>query len=140
MRTIRFLRSMAIAFGLALFASSLFAQSTAPALLPPDPRYKADVLVVIAHPDDDVLIGAWLARLSLDEHKRVGVIYCTRGDGGGNNVGNESGLALGQVREIEARRALGSFGIENVWFLDGHDTPGQNVLRSLDNWVHGRAL
>ncbi len=134
------MRSIAITFCAALLASALFAQSSAPALLPPDPRYKADVLVIVAHPDDDVLIGAWLARLSLDEHKRVAVIYCTRGDGGGNNVGNESGLALGQVREIEARRALGSFGIENVWFLDGHDTPGQNVLRSLDNWVHGRAL
>lgn len=134
------MRSIALAICLALFAPSLIAQSRAPALLPPDPRYKADVLVVVAHPDDDVLIGAYLAHLSLDAHKRIAVLYCTRGDGGGNNVSNESGLALGQIREIEARRALASFGIENVWFLDGHDTPGQNVLRSLDNWNHGRAL
>ncbi len=134
------MRSIAITFGLALFVSSLFAQSLAPALLPPDARYKADMLVVLAHPDDDVLIGAYLAHLSLDAHKRVAVVYCTRGDGGGNNVGNESGRALGQLREIEARRALASFGIENVWFLDGHDTPGQDVLRSLDNWRHGLAL
>lgn len=140
MRTIPFLRPMLSLLGLALFASSLFAQSTAPALLPPDARYKADLLVVVAHPDDDVLIGAYLARLSLDRHKRIAVVYCTRGDGGGNNVGNESGRALGQIREMEARRALASFGIVNVWFLDGHDTPGQDVLRSLDNWNHGLAL
>jgi len=115
-------------------------QSLAPPLLQPDSRYKADVLVVVAHPDDDVLIGGYLARISLDEHKRVAVIYCTSGDGGGNDVGNEAGAALGQLRVLEARRALASLGIENVWFLGGHDTPGQNVLRSLDNWNHGLAL
>ena len=115
-------------------------QAQAPALLPPDDRYKADLLLVVAHPDDDVVIGGYLARIALDEHKRIAVVYCTNGDGGGNAVGNESGPALGQVREIEARRALANFGIHNVWFLPGHDTPGQNVLRSLDNWNHGRAL
>ena len=78
--------------------------------------------------------------MSLDEHKRIAVVYCTRGDGGGNNVGFEAGLALGQLREQEARRALGSLGIENVWFLTGADTPGQNPLRSLDRWDHGQNL
>ncbi|MGB6191565.1 MAG: PIG-L family deacetylase, partial [Terracidiphilus sp.] len=140
MRTIPFLRPMLALLGLALLLPLAFAQSEAPALLPPDARYKADLLVVLAHPDDDVLIGAYLAHLSLDQHKRIAIVYCTRGDGGGNSVGNESGRALGQLREIEARRALASFGIENVWFLDGHDTPGQAVLRSLDNWSHGLAL
>ncbi len=114
--------------------------SPAPPLLPPDARYKADMLVVVAHPDDDVLIGGYLARIALDEHKRVAVIYCTSGDGGGNDVGNEAGAALGQLRILEARRALALLGIENVWFLAGHDTPGQNVLRSLDHWNHGLAL
>jgi LmbE family N-acetylglucosaminyl deacetylase len=121
-------------------AQSQGPSSLAPPLLEPDARYKADALVVAAHPDDDVLIGGYLARISLDEHKRVAVIYCTSGDGGGNDVGNEAGAALGQLRVLEARRALASLGIENVWFLGGHDTPGQNVLRSLDNWNHGLAL
>lgn len=115
-------------------------QTQAPPLLPPDARYKADVLLVVAHPDDDVVIGGYLARISLDEHKRIAVVYCTNGDGGGNSVGNQAGAALGQMREIEARRALGAWGIQNVWFLNGHDTPGQNVLRSLDRWNHGLAL
>lgn len=114
--------------------------ATAPPLLPPDPRYKADLLLIVAHPDDDVVIGGYLARASLDQHKRIAVIYCTPGDGGGNAVGNEAGAALGQMRIIEARRALASFGIENVWFLPGHDTPGQDVLRSLDRWGHGHML
>jgi LmbE family N-acetylglucosaminyl deacetylase len=140
MRKFSVFRPLATTLGLALFLPAAFPQPQAPALLAPDPRYKADLLLVIAHPDDDVLVGAWLAHLTLDEHKRVAVVYCTRGDGGGNSVGNEAGLALGQMREIEARRALASFSIENVWFLNGHDTPGQNVLRSLDSWNHGLAL
>ena len=112
----------------------------APPLLPPDSRYKADLLLVVAHPDDDVVIGGYLARIALDERKRVAVIYCTSGDGGGNAVGYEAGASLGQMRIIEARKALASFGIENVWFLGWHDTPGQNVLWSLDSWNHGSAL
>jgi LmbE family N-acetylglucosaminyl deacetylase len=127
-------------FGLVSVALSVAAQNSAPALLPPDDRYKADLLLIVAHPDDDVVIGGYLARIALDEHKRIAVVYCTNGDGGGNSVGNEAGASLGQMREIEARRALGAWGIYNVWFLSGHDTPGQNVLRSLDSWNHGRAL
>lgn len=116
------------------------ARSVAPALLEPDDRYKADLLLIVAHPDDDVMVGGYLARLTLDQHKHVAVIYATNGDGGGNSVGNEAGAALGQVRVVEARRALGSLGIENAWFLGYHDTPGQDPLRSLDRWNHGQAL
>ncbi len=131
---------------LALFTLSLgpvlrgAAPPKAPPQLDPDPRYKADILLIIAHPDDDVVIGGYLAKVALDDHKRVAVIYCTSGDGGGNAVGNEAGASLGQMRIIEARRALGFFGIDNVWFLGAHDTPGQDVLRSLDAWGHGYML
>jgi LmbE family N-acetylglucosaminyl deacetylase len=126
--------------GLLLMVRVATPQTHAPELLPPDERYKADLLLIVAHPDDDVVVAGYLARIALDEHKRIAVVYCTNGDGGGNNVGNEAGASLGQMREIEARRALASLGIHNVWFLPGHDTPGQNVLRSLDSWNHGRAL
>src|SRR5450759_4029465 len=130
--------SLLLAFLLLTFGAP--GESQAPPLLRPDARYKADVLIVVAHPDDDVVVGGYLARISLDERKRIAVVYCTTGDGGGNAVGYEAGAALGQMRILEARRALGAWGIENVWFLTGHDTPGQNVLWSLDSWNHGRAL
>src|SRR6476661_4746501 len=77
----------------------------APPLVPPDERYKADILLVVAHPDDETAISSYLARAIFDQHKRVAVVYGTRGDGGGNNVGNEQAASLGVVREIEARRA-----------------------------------
>ncbi|MGB6692329.1 MAG: PIG-L family deacetylase [Terracidiphilus sp.] len=140
MKTMKMMRWMVPILGFCLLARVTNAQSQAPALLEPDDRYKADVLLVVAHPDDDVVIGGYLARIALDEHKRIAVVYCTRGDGGGNSVGYEAGAALGQLREMEARRAWAAWGVHNVWFLNGHDTPGQNVLRSLDNWNHGLAL
>ncbi|HEY1575538.1 MAG TPA: PIG-L family deacetylase [Terracidiphilus sp.] len=111
--------------------------SQAPDQLQPDPRYKADLLVVVAHEDDEVMIAGYLAKLAQDEHKRIAFVYVTDGDGGGDAVGNEAGAALGQLRQMEARRALESLGIENVWFLNQHDTPNQNVLFSLDHWDHG---
>ena len=104
-----------------------------------DVRYKADILLVVAHPDDEGAATAYLAR-AIDDGKRVAVVYGTRGSSGANEVGGEQAAALGAVREIEARHALLMLGIENVWFLGGKDTASQNVLQSLSNWNHGEAL
>src|SRR5215475_10110568 len=105
----------------------------------PDARYKADILLVVAHPDDEGAATAYLAR-AIDEGKRVAVVYGTRGGNGGNEVGTEQASSLAAIREIEARRANATLGITNVWFLDGKDTAGQDVLVSLANWQHGAAL
>jgi LmbE family N-acetylglucosaminyl deacetylase len=122
----------------------LTAQASEPQLAPAyaqsDERYKADILLVVAHPDDETGdVAGYLARAIFDEHRRVAVIYTTRGDGGKSAVGNERGNGLGAVREIEARRALGLFGVTNVWFLDAPDIGG-TVLRSLEAMDHGSAL
>lgn len=106
----------------------------------PDPRMKADILLIVAHPDDETAIGSLLARLVYDDQKRIAIVYCNRGTGGGNNAGNEQSNALGLIRETEARRAAASFGIWNVWFLSGRDTPGQDLFQSLQNWHHGTLL
>lgn len=106
----------------------------------PDDRYKADILLIVAHPDDETEIGGYLARAIYEEHKRVAVIFGTRGNGGGNSMGMAQAAALGAEREIEGRKALAYFGVMNVWFLGGPDTPGQDVLRSLETWNHGNAL
>jgi LmbE family N-acetylglucosaminyl deacetylase len=106
----------------------------------PDDRFKADILLFVAHPDDETEVSAYLARAIYDEHRRVAVIFGTRGDGGGNAMGYAQSASLGEEREIEARRACAYLGIENVWFLDGPDTPAQDVLYSLETWNHGAAL
>jgi len=105
----------------------------------PDARYKADILLVVAHPDDEGAATAYLAR-AIDDGKRVAVVYGTHGSSGANEAGAEQAVALGAIREIEARRATASLGITNVWFLVGKDTASQNVLQSLANWEHGDAL
>src|ERR1700688_4249585 len=112
---------------------------TATPLRAPDERYKVDILLVVAHPDDEGAATAYLAR-AIDEGKRVAVVYGTRGSSGANEVGAEQAAALGAIREIEARRALSQLSIAEVWFLDGKDTASQNVLQSLSNWNHGETL
>ena len=108
-------------------------------LAQPDERFKVDILLVVAHPDDEGAATPYLAR-ALDDHKRVAVVFGTRGSSGANEAGAEQAAALGDIREIEARNALATLGITNVWFLGGKDTASQNVLQSLANWGHGTSL
>jgi LmbE family N-acetylglucosaminyl deacetylase len=123
-----------------LFVATLVAQTAkTPPATRPDDRFKADVLLVVAHPDDETGVSAYLAQL-LDQHKRVAAIYLTHGEAGHNSMGPERAASLGAVREIELRRAMTKIGIDNVWFLGGRDTPSQNVLQSLARWNHGTAL
>jgi LmbE family N-acetylglucosaminyl deacetylase len=111
--------------------------SPTPPLLKQDDRLKVDLLLVVAHPDDETGVVPYLVQL-IDQHKRVAVIYTTHGEAGHNNMGPERAQSLGAVREMELRHALESVGIKNVWFLSGRDTPSQNVLQSLANWGHGQ--
>ena len=124
----------------ALFVGTLAAQTAkSPPATQPDDRFKADVLLIVAHPDDETGVSAYLAQL-LDQHKRVEAVYLTHGEAGHNHMGPERAAALGAVREMELRHSMTEFGIDNVWFLDGHDTPTQNVLESLANWHNGAAF
>jgi LmbE family N-acetylglucosaminyl deacetylase len=118
----------------------LRAQSQAPALPPPDVRYKADILLIVGHPDDDIEVAAYLAKVIEQQHRQAAVIYMTRGNAGGNAIGQEQSKALADVREMEARHSLASYGITHAWFLRGSDTPGGDVLHSLEAWGHGQAL
>src|SRR3984893_7692699 len=123
-----------------LLGASLSLRGQEPKALPgPDERYKVDILLVVAHPDDEGAATPYLAR-ALDEHKRVAVVFGTRGSSGANEAGGEQAAALGNIREIEARNALATLGITNVWFLGGKDTASQSVLQSLANWGHGPSL
>jgi len=76
------------------------------------------------HPDDDIEAASYVAKLIEQEHKKVAVIYTTRGNSGGNAAGLEQASVLSDVREMEARHSIGSYGITNAWFLHGADVPG----------------
>src|SRR6266700_4147139 len=60
--------------GAALQAAQAGQIPEAPASPGPDDRYKADILVIVAHPDDETMVTAYLAKAIFDEHKRVAVI------------------------------------------------------------------
>jgi LmbE family N-acetylglucosaminyl deacetylase len=125
---------------LMVFTLNAVSQSDTPKLAPkPDERFKVDVLLIVAHPDDETGVSPLLAQL-MDQGKHVAAVYLTRGEAGHNNMGPERGPSLGAVREMELRHAMTGLGVQDVWFLGGKDTPSQDVRQSLANWQHGARL
>lgn len=102
-----------------------------------DPRFKVDLLLVVAHPDDESAFAGYLARAVLDEGRTAAVVYLADGVGGQSVSGTEHGRSLGYVRQFEARSALALLGIEKVWFLGGRGAFSTNVLKSLAGLEHG---
>jgi LmbE family N-acetylglucosaminyl deacetylase len=99
-----------------------------------------DVVFVGAHPDDDSLSTATLARLD-DLCLRTAVITATRGEGGGNAVNNASGEELGELREAEERAAMKILDVDHVHYLDELDfffTQSSEVTEEV--WGHDDAL
>src|ERR1700752_1820799 len=135
----RFFAGALLLFALSVPLVTTHAAQDAKPLPRPDDRFKMDILVVVAHPDDEGAATPYLAR-AIDEGKRVAVTYGTHGSSGENQAGAGQGAGLGDIREIEARQANALLGIDKVWFLGGKDTASQDVLQSLANWDHGVAL
>jgi LmbE family N-acetylglucosaminyl deacetylase len=133
------MRRLGLFVVVSLLAAGRAAGQEAKPLPLPDARYKVDILLVVAHPDDEGAATAYVAR-AIDDGKRVAVVYGTHGSSGANEAGAEQAEALGAIREIEARRANACLGIPNVWVVAGKDTATQDVLESLAHWEHGAAL
>src|SRR2546421_9847895 len=96
-----FARRLALGNCLSLMALAGLANSQQPINPPPDQRFKADILVIAPHPDDESTIAGYLAKAVLDEHRRVAVVVTTRGDAGQNLVGDEQARSLAGVRGTE---------------------------------------
>jgi LmbE family N-acetylglucosaminyl deacetylase len=107
--------------GLALTAAPASAAQHAPATPSHFKVHKINVLGEWAHPDDDTSIigpcGVWHQLY----HIRCGVIQLTRGEGGGNAVGPETGPPLGIRRENEDRAAHFRSGTTDLFYLDRVD-------------------
>jgi LmbE family N-acetylglucosaminyl deacetylase len=101
---------------------------------------KTDLLVVTAHPDDEGMMGATMARYA-DRGKVVALVSCTHGEGGGNGTGKESGAALGVVREAELRGCLADLGVRHLYFLNQPDWAyTESVRATLARWGHKKSL
>src|SRR6266540_6445682 len=106
----------AVAIGVALLGGAA-SQATAAA----GDAVKINVMGEWAHPDDDTSIigpcGVWHQRYGV----RCGIIQITRGEGGGNAVGQEIGPALGLRRENEDRAAHYRSGTVDIFNIDRVD-------------------
>lgn len=84
-----------------------------------DASCDAHALLVASHPDDRYpLPAAWLRT---QFGMRVSVLLATRGGGGQNSSGPESGDALERIRTLEAEVGCAQLGCE-VWYLDRPDS------------------
>lgn len=128
-----------LALGLAwLGAAGPLAATPAPQL---DPRDALDVLVVVAHSDDETVMSPWLARAVFDQRQRIGVAYVGSGSGGFNPISRERAHGLGIVRRFESERGLAALGIRRLWFLGERlDASSSNPLTALANLGHGATL
>ncbi|MBI3416046.1 MAG: PIG-L family deacetylase [Verrucomicrobia bacterium] len=96
---------------------------------------KTDIMGVFAHPDDETMVAATLAKYALGQGKTVASIHCTRGEGGGNMVGTQWGAALGVLREAELRDCLTRLGVRYCYFLDQEDFfYTESAAATLNKW------
>jgi len=83
-----------------------------------DARSDTQVLLVASHPDDRyVMPAAWLR---FRHGIRVAVLLATRGEGGQNAWGPETGAALGRIRTREAEACAARLGID-LYYLNAPD-------------------
>ena len=78
----------------------------------------ARVLLVASHPDDRYLLPAVWLRAEFGF--RVAVLLATRGGGGQNSSGSETGDALERLRTLEAEVGCARLGCD-VWYLNRPD-------------------
>jgi LmbE family N-acetylglucosaminyl deacetylase len=79
------------------------------------------VLVLIAHPDDELFASGLLCELAARD-REVHIACLTRGEGG--DTGGGSREELGRIREAELRASAGALGASRVSFLDRVDPLG----------------
>ena len=100
---------------------------------------KKAFLIVLAHPDDETLIGGTIATLA-ERNIPLQIVYATSGDAGDDATGNNlSGKKLAAIRENELRAALQILGMKNppalLKFNDGslknHTTDLQKIISDL---------
>ena len=124
-----------------LLGSSALAQSSTTNPKQGASLLKTDIMGVFAHPDDETGMAATLARYALGQTSVVANVYCTRGEGGGNMVGTQSGAALGALREAELRDCLAVLGIRYGYFLDQLDWAyTESVAATLEKWGKEQTL
>jgi len=85
------------------------------------PTRRASLLVVFAHPDDEIFVGGTLAHLS-DRGARVTLICATNGEAGKPHPSIGTAENLGALRAEELRVSCARLGISKPVLLGFHDS------------------
>lgn len=97
-----------------------------------------------AHPDDET--SAMLAALGLRDGLDLSYCCSTRGEGGQNDIGRESGAALGMLRTAEMERACDVLNMRMYWLSSNWDDPvtdfgfSKSGIETLEKWGRARTL
>ena len=97
-----------------------------------------------AHPDDE--ISDMLAALSFRDGVNLSYACSTRGEGGQNDIGTESGAALGALRTREMERACDVLNMRMYWHSETPDDPitdfgfSKSGDETLEHWGAERTL
>lgn len=97
-----------------------------------------------AHPDDET--SAMLAALAYRDGLNLSYACATRGEGGQNDIGLESGTALGALRTAEMERAADILGLHLYWLSEGPDDTifdfgfSKSGSETLRRWTRARTL
>src|SRR6185436_382404 len=95
-------------------------------------------LMIAAHPDDEnTALLAWLAN---GRKVRTAYLSMTRGDGGQNLIGSESGVALGLIRTQELLAARRLDGAEQMFTSALDFGSSKNSEETLTFWEKDRVL
>lgn len=136
----RFLRTLTLSAGSTL-ASPLLAQNVP---LKKGRCAPLDVLVIAPHPDDEVIGCAGVMLKALEQHKRVGVVVITSGDGypaiaavvgkkDKDRLAPDDFLQAGALRQQHSVRAMARIGVlqDELMFL-GYPDSGLEKIYTMD--------
>jgi LmbE family N-acetylglucosaminyl deacetylase len=88
---------------------------------------KQNILVVTAHPDDEVFVSGTIC-LCVDKKLSVSLICATEGEGGSRDLlPNGAESRLGEIRREELRLSASMLGISKVHFLGQPDTERPDI-------------
>jgi LmbE family N-acetylglucosaminyl deacetylase len=98
------------------------------------------ILWIGAHPDDELFVMPWLARLRVTAGARLAFLIATRGERGDCRLAPRGGLDLSAIREAEMRRAAAACDgeLQFLGWRDGTAPEPADVFRSWANDAGGR--
>jgi LmbE family N-acetylglucosaminyl deacetylase len=98
----------------------------------------ASAMVIVAHPDDED--GALMTYLSRGLGVQTILFTLTRGEGGQNEMGEDSYDALGLIRTNELLKADEYYGVKQLWGTEADFGFSKTQEEAFARWGHDRVL